>query len=190
MNESAAYTEDRWEELIGGRIVAMSPRPSIHHHFISANIYTIFDRYLRGKKCTPFGDGVDLFLSEDEQYIPDGMIVCDPGKIEANGVHGAPDLVVEVLSPSSVGADRGHKKNVYERFGVREYWIVSPSEKTVEQYLLQDGAFVMHQTYAVYPDWMLEKMKPEARAALVTSFKCSLFEDLTIRLEDVFARVQ
>ena len=189
MNESLAYVDDRWEEMIGGKIVSMSPRPSVNHHFISSNIYTIFDRYLRGKDCTPFGDGVDLYLSEEEQYIPDGMIVCDPGKIEANGVHGAPDLVVEVLSPSTASIDRGHKKNVYERFGVREYWIVSPSEKTVEQYILREGAYIMHQTYAVYPDWMLEKMKPEDRAAVVTAFKCSLYDDLIIDLEDVFARV-
>ena len=138
---------------------------------------------------TPFGDGVDLYLSEEEQYIPDGMIVCDPGKIQANGVHGAPDLVVEVQSPSTASIDRGHKKAAYARFGVREYWIVSPSEKTVEQYVLKDGDFVMRQTYAVYPDWMLEKMDPAARTAVATAFKCSLFDDLTIRLEDVFARV-
>ena len=190
MNQNLAYREEFWEELIDGKLVAMSPRPSVNHHFVSSNIYTLFDRYLRGKSCTPFADGVDLYLSEENQYIPDGMVVCDPDKIRPNGVYGAPDLVVEILSPSTARYDRGQKKDAYEKYGVREYWIVDPANKTVEQYLLRDGKLHLHEAYAILPDWMLEKMKPEERAAVVTEFSCSLFDDLTIRLEDVFARVR
>lgn len=190
MNQNLAYQEAYWEELIGGKLVAMSPRPVVNHSRISGNIYKIFSNFLNGKPCEAFPDGVDLYLTEEDQYIPDGMVVCDPDKIRPNGVYGAPDLVVEVLSPSTAGIDRGRKKDVYERCGVREYWIVSPAEKTVEQYLLRDGVLRHHQTYAVFPDWMLEKMKPEERASVVKEFKCSLYDDLTIRLEDVFARVR
>ena len=190
MNQNLAYREEFWEELIGGKLVAMSPRPAINHSRVSGNIYTIFGSFLRGKPCEAFADGVDLYLSEENQYIPDGMVVCDPDKIRPNGVYGAPDLVVEILSPSTARYDRGQKKDAYEKYGVREYWIVDPANKTVEQYLLRDGKLHLHEAYAILPDWMLETMKPEERAAVVTEFSCSLFDDLTIRLEDVFARVR
>ena len=189
MDNNLAFQEEPWEELISGKIVAMSPRPAVNHNFVSGNIYYIFRQYLQGKRCTPFADGTDLYLTEDDRYVPDGMIVCDPDKIQKDGVHGAPDLVVEVLSPSTARYDRGHKKDVYEKCGVKEYWIVSPADKVVEQYVLRDGKFVLHDTFAVFPDWMLEKMKPEERDAVQTEFKCSLYDDLSIRLEDIFAKV-
>lgn len=167
----------------------MSPRPTTDHYHVSFNIAYIFTTYLRGKRCTPFGDGVDLYLTETDRFIPDGMVVCDTEKIKRDGVHGAPDLVVEVLSPSTAKHDRGRKKQVYEQCGVSEYWIVDPANKTLEQYLLQQGAFTLHEVYAIYPDYMLDKMTEEERAALPASFRCSLFEDLDIVLEDIFDRV-
>ncbi len=189
MNDNLAYKEDVWEELIGGKLVAMSPRPSVNHNRVASNIATLFDIYLKGKRCTPFADGTDLYLDEENQFVPDGMVVCDPDKIRHDGVHGAPDLVVEVLSPSTARYDRGKKKDAYEKCGVGEYWIVDPANKMVEQYLLQSGKLTLHDTFAIFPDWMLDKMKPEERDAVATGFRCSLFDDLTIRLDDVFARV-
>ncbi len=190
MNGNLAYLQnDVWEELIDGKVIAMSPRPTTDHYHVSFNIAYIFTTYLRGKRCTPFGDGVDLYLTETDRFIPDGMVVCDTEKIKRDGVHGAPDLVVEVLSPSTAKQDRGHKKQVYEQCGVSEYWIVDPANKTLEQYLLQQGAFTLHEVYAIYPDYMLDKMTEEERAALPASFRCSLFEDLDIVLEDIFDRV-
>ena len=188
MNQNLAYRDERWEELIGGRIVSMAPA-AVNHVLIGGNIYGIFSSFLRGKNCTPFPDGAIVYLTEVDHFVPDFMVVCDKEKIKPDGVHGAPDLVVEVLSPSTAKYDRGHKKDVYEKCGVREYWIVSPSDKMVEQYLLRDGKFTLYETYAILPDWMLDKMKPEERAAVVTEFKCSLFDDLTIPLEEVFDRV-
>ncbi|MCM1149617.1 MAG: Uma2 family endonuclease [Butyricicoccus sp.] len=163
---------------------------SVNHAFVRGNIYFIFANYLNEKNLTPVPGSTDLHLTEKDIFVPDGMVVCDPDKIRYDGVHGAPDLVVEVLSPSTAKYDRGRKKDAYEKCGVREYWIVDPANKTVEQYLLQSGKFVLHDTYAILPDWMLGKMKPEERAALVTEFKCSLYDDLTIHLDDVFARVK
>lgn len=187
MSGNLAYQYEFREQKIGGEVVMISPRPSVKHNLIAGSIFTIFSVYLKGKRCTPFGAGTDLYLTESERYVPDGMIVCDASKIREDGVHGAPDLVVEVLSPSTAKYDRGHKKDVYEACGVREYWLVTPGEKSV--YLLRDGRFVLHDTYAVCPDWMVEQMNAEERAAYQTEFRCSLFDDLVIRLEDVFDRV-
>ena len=189
MNTNLAYQDCPAEELIGGKFVAMSPRPSVNHNHVSFNIARIFADYLKGKRCTPFADGVDLYLTDEDRFIPDMMVVCDPDKVKADVVYGAPDLVVEVLSPSTAKQDRGRKKQVYEQCGVSEYWIVDPANKTLEQYLLQQGAFTLHEVYAIYPDYMLDKMTEEERAALPASFRCSLFEDLDIVLEDIFDRV-
>ena len=101
MNNNLAYQEERCQELINGKIFMMSPRPSYFHNQVSNNIYLIFGSYLRGKRCTAIADGTALFLSETNHFVPDFMLVCDPDKIKADGVHGAPDLVAEVLSPGT-----------------------------------------------------------------------------------------
>ena len=188
MNTNLAYQIEPKEEIIDGKVVMMAPSRS-NHNRVTGNLSTIFMPFLRGKTCEYFPDGEGLFLSESEQYIPDGMVVCDPDKVQDDGIHGAPDLVIEVLSHSTAKFDKGHKKDVYEAAGVREYWIVDPANKLIEQYLLQGGKYILHDLYAVYPDTELMRMKPEERAAVVTEFKCSLYDDLIIRLEDVFDRV-
>ena len=187
MQSNLAYKEpylDEWKhkEIIGGKVVMMAPA-STNHHRISFSISNIFYNFLKNRRCEYFPDGEALYLNEEEYYIPDGMVVCDPDKVRADGVHGAPDLVVEILSPSTGRNDRTHKKDVYERYGVREYWIVSPGDLSVEQYVLEDGRFVLRDIYYRYPD--MEDGKP----VNATEFQCSLFDDLTIHVEDVFGRV-
>lgn len=190
MNTNLAYQEEIWDEMLNGRIVMMSPRPVVNHNRIASNIYRILSDYLEGKKCEPFSDGIDLYLSKKDRFIPDGMIVCDPNKIKSRGVFGAPDLVVEVLSPSTMKNDKGYKKDVYEQCGVLEYWLVDVNNKSVEQYLLQDGKFVLNDIYVIQPDYVLDDMSEAEKAELVWDFKCSLYDDLLIHLEDVFERVK
>ena len=189
MNGNLAYKLEPEEEMIGGKVFMMAS-PSSNHNRVTGNIYYLFRDYLKNRRCEPFPDREALYLEDEtEEYQPDGMVVCDPDKVKADGVHGAPDLAVEVLSPSTAKNDRGHKKDVYERHGVREYWIVDPANRAVEQYVLENGRFILRDVYQEYPDFMLKRMKEEERAAIVTEFKCTLFDDLTIRLEDVFYRV-
>lgn len=189
MNDDLAYEEysdPRREELHNGQVVLMSPSPNMNHNFIASNIYDILKEHLRGKKCRVIYDGSDVYLTEEDVFAPDVMVVCDRSKIRWNGVHGAPDLVVEVLSPGTVMRDRGYKKDMYERFGVREYWIVSPREKTVEVYLLKDGHFRLDGAYSLVPEEILRELKEKDRKNIISEFQCSLYDDLTIRLEDVF----
>ena len=91
---SLAYQDDQRTELINGQIIAMAPRPLTNHNLIAWNIYSIFSFFLKGKSCTPFADGADLHLTEDDVFVPDMMVVCDRDKIKRDGVYGAPDLVV------------------------------------------------------------------------------------------------
>ena len=189
MESNLAYKLEPLEEVIGGEIVMMAT-PTSNHNRVTGNIYHLFRTYLGDRKCEPFPDREALYLEDDaEEYQPDGMIVCDPDKVKPDGVHGAPDLVVEVLSPSTGKNDKGHKKAVYEKHGVREYWIVSPAERSIEQYVLENGSFVLRDVYQQYPEFMLKRMKEEEKAALVTEFQSAVFDGLTVRLDDVFYRV-
>ena len=185
MSDNLAYQEERREELIGGKVVMMSPA-SAEHVYTAGSIYNIFKNYLKGKNCIPFSDGLLVHLTDENKFVPDMMVVCDRSKIKSDGVHGAPDLVVEVLSPSTAKDDRTRKKEIYEACGVPEYWLVSPTDKSIEVYLLESGKYILHDVYTVRPDWVLKQMTDEERAAIVTEFKCHLYDELIIRLDDIF----
>ena len=191
METNLAYKleEERETEIIGGKAVMMAS-PSLNHNRVAGSIYSLFFQHLGDRPCEPFQDGASLYLEEGaEEYKPDMMVVCDPEKCQPDGVHGAPDLAVEVLSPSTARNDRGRKKEMYERHGVREYWIVSPAEQSVEQYVLEEGRFVLRGVYSRYPAFMLKRMTEGEKAAVVTEFPCAIFDDLTVRLDDIFKRV-
>lgn len=187
MSDNLAYQEEPREELIDGEVVAMSPRPMFNHNHIAFNIAIMFQSYLRGKHCTVIPDGTDLYLSEKDRFIPDMMVVCDRDKIQRDGVHGAPDLVVEVLSPSTAKNDRLHKKAVYGTCGVREYWLVDPENRTIEQYLPQDGRLELNTVHVSYTEGDLERMTEEERSAVETHFQCSLYDDFDISLDEIFS---
>lgn len=188
METNLAYELEQREETIGGKVVMMAS-PSLNHNFVAGNIYALFFNYLDGRPCTPFSDNTKVVLADDERYIPDMMVVCDPKKFGDNCVNGAPDLVVEVLSPGTAHNDRGHKKDAYEKYGVREYWIVSPMERSIEQYVLENGAFVLRDVYYHYRAYELEDMTEEEKSEVVTEFHPAIFGDLSVRLSDVFYRV-
>lgn len=192
MSSNLAYQDEFRQnirqELIDGQVFMMSPRPAWNHNQVSFNIARLFANHLYGSKCVPIADGMDLFLTEKNHFVPDFMVVCDPDKIKADGVYGAPDLVVEVLSPSTAKNDRERKKAAYAQAGVKEYWIVSPNEKFVEVYRACQGEFSLHDLYTLRQDWELERMTEEERAEVVFQFQCSLFDDLTLSLEDIFYR--
>lgn len=181
-----AYQGEYREEIIVGNIVMMSPSPAWNHVSVSGSIYNIFFNYLRGKTCWVIPDGFDLHLSGKNHFIPDGMVVCDRDKIKPNWVEGSPDLVWEVLSPRTAKNDRWHKKNACEASGVPEYWIVDPAGQSIEVYLLQEGRYVLDNIYTRYSEEMLEALTDGEQAALVKEFRCHLYGDLPIRLEDVF----
>ena len=187
MNSNLAYQEGIYEELIDGQIVERSSDFTDHNR-IKGNIFSLFHHYLKGRSCEPFDDGEDVYLTPEDRFVPDFMVVCDPEKVQYDGVHGAPDLVAEILSPSTAHNDRGRKMQVYAKCGVKEYWLVTPGEKTIEQYLNQDGRFFLNAVYALHSELALKRMNERERAAVVTHFQCTLFDDLDISLEDVFYR--
>ncbi len=118
-------------EMINRKTMMLSLRPVVNHNKIIVNLSILFGVYLKGKKCTNLSDGVDVHLEEKNRVLPDSMIICNQDIIKRDGVYGAPDLVIEVLSPSTAHRDKGDKKALYEKHGVKEYWIISPDEKSI-----------------------------------------------------------
>ena len=186
MQDNLAHRDPVREELINGKIVAMSPSPVWDHMAISGSIYNLFYNYLKGKICTPIQDGFDLHLTEKDIFVPDMMVICDRSKIKRSGVYGAPDLVAEVLSPSTAKRDKGYKKDLYEASGIPEYWIVDPISRSVEVHLLSDGRYSLTGVYYYHTAEELEDLTDEEKAELAAEFKCHLYDDLVIRLEDIF----
>jgi Uma2 family endonuclease len=85
---------------------------------------------------------IDIILSDITVVQPDLVVVCNPAIVQSNGIHGAPDLVVEVLSPGSAAKDRKHKRRLYEAAGVPQYLLIDPANRFVESYLLgEDGRY-------------------------------------------------
>ena len=173
------------KELIDG-IWYMAPRPNFGHFSIGRNLFRRFDRDLFGKKCQAFFEGLDVHLSENDVFVPDFIVVCNPDTIKDKGVVGAPDLVVEVLSPRSSQRDRIKKYNAYEKYGVKEYWIVDTRIKSIEVYLLENGKFRPGNLYTIYPESEISDMTDDDRADIVYEFKTSLFDDFTIDIREIF----
>lgn len=129
--------EERWE-LICGKAYNMSPAPSRRHQEISFELSGILREYLKGKDCKAFAAPFDVMLPgfpvEKEDEIdtvvqPDISVICNPTKITDKGCLGAPDLIIEILSPATFKKDLNEKFQLYEKHGVREYWIVDPDNR-------------------------------------------------------------
>jgi len=138
-------------ELIHGEAFAMA-EPNTRHQAVSMEITNQLYNYLKGKPCRAFAAPYDVRLfyeedgSDDTVVQPDIMVVCDRGKIGDEGVRGAPDLVVEILSPSNTAREMGRKFRLYQNAGVREYWVVSPEDKALETYLF-DGNVIRFRSH-------------------------------------------
>jgi len=129
---------ERWE-LIEGVAYNMSPSPSTDHQQIVLALPNAFFNFLRGKPCQVFIAPLDVRLPEADEtddeitsvVQPDLFVVCDSTKIDDSGCKGAPDLIVEVLSPYTAQTDLKDKFDLYEKVGVKEYWLIQPIDRTV-----------------------------------------------------------
>ena len=143
-------------EIVDGEAVMMAP-PTTAHQLISGEMFRQLANYLEGKKCRaiPAPFAVRLFEKDgdspedvDTMVEPDISVVCDSSRLDKHGCKGAPDMVVEILSPSTQRHDRLVKLGLYQRARVREYWIVNPEDQTVQVMLLDDGGVLqLHEVY-------------------------------------------
>ncbi len=139
---------ERWE-LINGEAYAMSPAPSISHQRLVLELARQIADALDGAPCQALIAPLDVLLptlSETDEQVntivqPDILVVCDPAKIGDSHIRGAPDWIIEVLSPRTARHDHLTKRALYERAGVREYWLVHPVDRVITLYTLQDGQY-------------------------------------------------
>ncbi len=176
--EYLSWNDEQRYELIGGVVYNMVPAPYRRHQQISGAIFYQLYNYLIDKECEVYDAPFDLRLPEGKEndddintvIQPDLLVVCDPDKLDKRGAKGAPDLIIEIVSPSSAKRDRKIKRDLYEKHGVREYWIVDGHETTIEVYLLNDRR--QYEKPEIYTN---QDILP-----------VSIFEDLKIDLDMVF----
>ena len=150
----ADYIKWKFEErveLLRGKIFNMSA-PNAAHQRISSRLHIAIGVFLNGKPCEVFSAPFDVRIPrktiEDKDIItvfqPDLCVICDPSKIDDRGCLGAPDIVIEILSPANNKKEQKYKYEIYEEAGVKEYWIIDPREKSVQINLLTNGKLIAH----------------------------------------------
>jgi Uma2 family endonuclease len=164
-------------ELIKGWIHQMSPAPNVSHQKVSMKLSTLLSTYLKNTKCNVFAAPFDVRLfkksSADTKVTtvvqPDLCIICDENKLDDRGCVGAPDLIIEIVSPGNSKRELKTKFNLYEENNVLEYWVVHPTEKSIQQFVLIKNKFQLVHTF-------FEEDKME----------CKVFKGLIIRVKNIF----
>jgi Uma2 family endonuclease len=154
------WTFDERLELIKGKIFKISPGPGSLHQRLVHRTSLYLGNHLIGKQCEIFISPFDVRFtrpSKDDKDIitvvqPDICVVCDPAKIDDKGCLGAPDIVVEVLSPGNNKKELQNKYEIYEESGVSEYWIIQPIEKTFLKYNLIEGKYHANKLLTIGDD--------------------------------------
>lgn len=167
-------------ELIRGKIMKMSPAPSRRHQEVSSSLFRLFVQHFPPKStCKLYHAPFDVRLPNKNQegekietvVQPDLCIVCDRSKLDDKGCLGAPDLIVEILSPGNTKKEMQLKFDLYEESGVLEYWMVIPSQETIQLFVLDENGKFQFQRFYNTGDRM-----PSV-----------IFEGLEVELEAVFA---
>jgi len=171
---------DEMVELIKGKIFKRAAAaPGMSHQRISVHLVAAFYAFLKGKTCQVFHAPFDVRLPVkskknsdiDTVLQPDICVVCDESKLDKAGCLGAPDLVVEILSPGNNKRELKNKFEVYEEAGVKEYWVIHPNEQTLLIYSLADGRYQASRFFVP---------EDEVTSACLPGF--------TLDLEDIFGQ--
>jgi Uma2 family endonuclease len=164
-------------ELIRGTPYLMSPAPNSQHQSISSALVAFLFFYFKGSKCRVFSAPFDVRLpislkpgKVDTVVQPDISIICDPAKIDKQGCNGAPDLVIEILSPGNSPHEMQEKFDLYELSKVKEYWLILPESESVLVYTLnENNKYIGH--------------RPRSSNESLTSF---IFPSLSLQLIEIF----
>ena len=164
-------------ELIKGKLFINSPAPAHRHQLIAANLFRDISNHFRKHPCRSYFAPFDVRLvkerKEDKDVFtvvqPDICVICDMSKMDDRGYAGSPDLIIEIISPSTAKKDIDYKYRLYEENGVKEYWIVFPDSNAINQYFLSESKY-------------------EQKGLFVNGqrFNSVIFPNLEINLEDIF----
>ncbi|AEE52843.1 Uma2 family endonuclease [Haliscomenobacter hydrossis] len=155
-------------ELFDGEILKRST-PSLIHQAVCRELLTELDAYIEEKKLGEvFSAPVDLNLDEHNAFQPDLAFVSKERSFlieDGDYIHGAPDMVIEIISPGTIKKDRVIKKDLCERFAIREYWLVDPLNKGIEIYIMQEDKYVLHD---------LQEISGKISSTVLTGFELDL----------------
>ena len=168
-------------ELIKGKVVLMSPAPSVKHQDISMNLSVLLHLHFKNKKCRAYAAPLDVRLYNRKKSIlenkeihtvvqPDLCVICQTELLDEQGCNGAPDWIIEILSKGNSKKELKTKYELYQESGVIEYWLVYPYEQTIHQFVLAESKH-----------YELKKMYTTEDTAIPY-----LFPDLAIELVEVF----
>ena len=137
--------DDKRYEVLGGELI-MAPAPYSDHQEISFNLVILFESARKDNPGKIFYAPIDVIFDDNNVIQPDILFIKKENLFirKKRGVFGSPDLVVEILSPSSIKRDRYEKKEIYRKFGVKEYWIVDPANLSIEVFLLENEEYKLH----------------------------------------------
>lgn len=176
--------KDRWrDEKIDGVIYDMSPSPGYQHGIINGNIYAAIRYGLKNSLCLVSIENLDFKYhpEENDDYLcPDIMVICDRKHLKGGAYSGIPKFIAETLSPATAKRDRKEKKDIYEKAGVEEYWIVFPQGKSLEIYYLRDGKYNLEQNYILQDDKELEDYNADTEIIL------RAFPNIKMVLSEIF----
>ena len=184
------YESPNYYEIIEGEKLKMAAaRPNPHHITISNRLFSIFETYIDDNNIggAAFVES-DVHLPDEKNvFIPDVSVFCNLSVVKFNSaIYGVPDLVIEILSRSTMKKDIGIKKNIYEHNGVKEYWIINPWAQSIEVYHLIDGKFEFNDVYQVFTEEEFNSLEESERAEVKYDIPVSIFENLVVDVRKVF----
>lgn len=178
-------------EIIEG-VKFMAPSPGWGHVNVTANLVTIINGYARINKLgVAIADNFDVHFPDGNLFKPDFIFVsAENAKLlfekRDSTLHGVPDMVAEILSRSTMKRDVGIKKDVYERNGVKEYWIIDPWRETVDVYLLRDGKYELDGHYENWSDDELLRLTEEERAEVQMEVPVAVLDGFKVKIRNIF----
>ena len=178
-------------EIIEG-VKFMAPSPGFGHVNVTANLVTIINSYARINKLgMAFADHFDVHFPDGNVFQPDFIFVsAEKAKSLFDNknmtLHGVPDMVAEIFSKSTMKRDVGIKKDVYERNGVKEYWIIDPWSENIQVYLLRDGKYFLDNVYQNYSDNELSELTDEERAEIEMEIPVAVLDGFKVKIRNIF----
>ena len=178
-------------EIIEG-VKFMAPSPGWGHVSVTANLIKLIGNYASINKIGVVApDNFDVHFPDGNLFQPDFIFVsAENAKLlfqsKDNKIHGVPDMVAEIFSKSTMKRDLGIKKDVYERNGVKEYWIIDPWSENIQVYLLRDGKYFLDNVYQNYTENDLANMTDEERAEVEMEVPVAVLDGFKVKIRNIF----
>lgn len=178
-------------EIIEG-VKYMAPSPDWGHVNITANLVTLIGGYARMNKLgVGVAENFDVHFPDGSLFKPDFIFVSAANEElyidqKRNTLHGVPDMVAEVFSRSTMKRDASVKKDVYERNGVKEYWMIDPWSEYIQVYLLREGKYFLDEIYSNYSDKELSALTEEERAEVKMEIPVAVLDGFKVKIRNIF----